>query len=632
MRHPHKLTLWLCLLFIGSFAHSADRPNFVFIVSEDNSIHYLDHFFPGGAKTPAIEALAAQGLTFDRAYSNAPVCSTARTTLATGCYGPRIGTQYHRRYEKAQLPADVKLWHTYLQQAGYHTTNRSKQDYNVEPVTGWDKSAGDAHWRDRAEGQPFFHMASHGDSHEGRLHFSQESYESDKTTHDPAEVQLADYFPDTDLFRYTHARYLDCMLTIDGIVANTVAQLEADGVLEDTFVFYFGDHGGVLPRGKGYPYESGVHVPLVVRIPENFKHLVDGQRGDRVGGYVSFIDFGPTVLHLAGVPGSSAVDGTPFLGDGITMEQVNARDEVFCYADRFDEKYDLIRSLHKGKYHYLRCYQNWLPDGLQNNYRYKMLAYEEWRQLYQAGELDEVRSQFHRGKPVELLFDIEADPHEVKNLADDPAHAETLAIMRQRLNTRVKALPDLSFYPESQLVSQAMADPVAYGQKHKAAIARYVDIADLATRPFAEAKAGLQAALTSTDAIARYWGCMVCSSFGEQAAALAPMAEGLLSDESEVVRLRAAEAVGLCAGGDAITPIVELINSTADAVVATEALNSLVYFVDCHPSGKDFDAAALAPQAEGADIPRRVPYLKGEDLFPPKKKKKKEPVKAKKNK
>ena len=169
--------------------------------------------------------------------------------------------------------------------------------------------------------------------------------DNQKTIHDPAKVKLAPYFPDTPTFRYTHARYLDRIQTIDQQIGAVVKNLEEDGLLEDTFVFYFGDHGGVLPRGKGYAYESGLHVPLVVRIPENFKHLTDHKRGTRTDGFVSFIDFGPTVLNLAGIKANPLCDGKAFLGKGTSIEELATRNETFGYADRFDEKYDLVRFL-----------------------------------------------------------------------------------------------------------------------------------------------------------------------------------------------------------------------------------------------------------------------------------------------
>ncbi len=603
-----------------AFSTAAEnKPNVVWIVSEDNSIHYLKHFFPGGAAAPAIEKLAAHGLTFDHAFSNGAVCSVARTTLATACYGSRIGTQYHRRYSMAPMPDGLRMFPAYLRDAGYYTTNNSKTDYNATPGDAvWDDSSGQASWRNRSDkSQPFFHMASHSESHEGRLHFSREAFENEKTQHDPAGVQLADYFPDTPLFRYTHARYLDCMSTIDDIVADTVARLEADGLLEDTFIFYFGDHGGVLPRGKGYIYESGLHVPLVVRVPENFKHLVDRKLGSRIDGHVEFVDFGPTVLQLAGVDIPEQVDGRPFLGAGISAAEVDARDQSFGYADRFDEKYEFIRSLRKGRFQYIRHYQPWLPDGLQNNYRYKMLAFAEWRELFNAGKLSDPQAQFFHAKPIELLFDCEADPHQVKNLAADPAHARTLVDLRERLTAKLKALPDLSFYPESEMLSSAMDNPVAFGQQHRAQIAALIDTANLALQPFTDARPAIEKALASDQPMQRYWATMTCSAFGKAAAELTAQVEPLLSDDSEMVRVRAAEFLGMLGKIDPQTELRKIINTTTNPVVATEALNSVVYFQDCADPAYPIEVASLKPGVEGGDIDDRLNYLKG-DPYPPK--------------
>lgn len=604
---------------LGSIGAAADRPNVVWIVSEDNSIHYLNHFFEGGATTPNIEALAAEGLTFNHAFSNAPVCSVARTTLATGCYGPRIGTQFHRRYAMVPMPEGLRMFPAYLRDAGYYTTNNSKTDYNAIPSKDvWDESSNTASWRNRTEaGQPFFHMQSHSESHEGSLHFGQQVYENEKTETDPASVQLADYFPDTPLFRYTHARYHDRIRAIDDIVGDTVAKLDEDGLLEETFIFYFGDHGGVLPRGKGYIYESGLHVPLVVRIPENFKHLVDGEKGDRVDGFVSFIDFGPTVLNLAGVDVPAEVDGRPFLGRGVTMEAVNKRDESFGYADRFDEKYDLIRSVRKGKFQYIRNYQPYLPDGLQNNYRYKMLAYEQWREKFLAGELSGVTSQFFETKPVEALYDVEADPHEVNNLAGNPQYASTLLELRERLQTIVKELPDLSFYPESYLVKNAFDNPVAFGQAHKGEIGQLVDTADLALLPFADAQPGIKSALASDDAMTRYWGAMVCSAFADQAIPMIDSVRPLLNDPSLVVRLRAAEFLGIVGEINPQATLIELVNTTTDPVVATEVLNSVVFFEDFFGDRFPVQRSDFNPRVDGGDLDDRLNYINGEP-YPPK--------------
>ncbi|MEZ5385536.1 MAG: sulfatase-like hydrolase/transferase [Prosthecobacter sp.] len=608
------MRLLAILLSLTVFAAAADRPNIVWIVSEDNSIHYLRHFFPGGAETPAIEALAAHGLTFDNAFSNAPVCSVARTTLATMCYGPRIGTQFHRRYKSPPLPDGVRMFPEYLRKAGYYTSNNSKTDYNAEAGKEvWDESSNKASWRNRSDAkQPFFHMQSHAQSHESSLHFNQQTYENVKTNHDPAKVQPGAHLPDTPLFRYTHARYLDNQQIIDGIVAETVANLEKDGLLEDTFIFYFGDHGGVLPRGKGYVYDTGLHVPLVVRVPENFKHLVEGADfGARVPGFVQFIDFGATTLQLAGVPLPQGIDGKAFLGQGISIKEVNQRDEAFGYANRMDEKYDFVRTLRKGKYQYIRSFEPWLPDGLHNNYRYKMLAYEEWRQLWKDGKLTGAPALFFEPKPVEMLFDCEADPWTVKNLANDPAHAATLQELRGRLQQQMRSMPDLSYYPESYLAANAMDNPVAFGQKHLDEIKQLADTADLMLVPFDEAKPGIEAALKSDVPMQRYLGAMVCTAFGKQAALLADLARPLLDDSSEIVRVRALEFLGSIGEMNPQPALTALVNQTSDPVLAVEALNSVVWFKD-HFDGKyPVQRSDFHPAKNGGDIDDRLNYING---------------------
>lgn len=611
---------WTTATLVGA---EAKKPNIVWIVSEDNSIHYLKHFFPSGTTAPNIEALASQGLTFDHAYSNAPVCSVARTTLATGCYGPRIGTQFHRRYQLAPMPSGLKMFPGLLRDAGYYTSNNSKKDYNAIEGDGiWDQSSGKASWRNRpSQSTPFFHMQSHAQSHEGSLHFREDVFLNVKTDTDPDSVQLADYHPDTSLFRYTQAHYLDRMKVIDQIVGETVKKLEEDGLLDDTFIFYFGDHGGVLPKSKGYLTDAGVHVPLVVRIPKNFRHLAPTENHQRIDGFVSFIDFGPTVLNLAGVPVPQQMDGTPFLGENVTIEEVNSRQESFSYADRFDEKYDFVRSVHAGKYQYIRSYQPYLPDGLNNNYRYKNLAYAQWRDLFNAGKLSGPPLTFFLPKPIEALFDCDADPHQVVNLAASPQHQELLRKMREKLNTQLKGMPDLSFYPESYLVENAMTDPVAFGKKHQTEINELIALADLALSPSMTEpiKQRLTEAMQSDNAMHRYWSLMACAAMGEKAKTLQKAASALLEDPQEIVRIRAAEFLGIIHAANPQTTLVNVVNTTQNPIVATEALNAVVLFRDFYSGQYPVSRQDFHPVVNGADMDDRLNYING-NPYPPKKK------------
>ncbi|MDG2254523.1 MAG: sulfatase-like hydrolase/transferase [Opitutaceae bacterium] len=542
MRNILSISLFLFSLALGA----ADRPNVVWIVSEDNSKHWLRLYEEGGAPMPRIEKLAERGLVFQNAFSNAPVCSVARSTLISGSYAPRIGAQYHRRAALAPMPDGVRMFPHYLREAGYYTTNNSKTDYNLNDKGMWDESSNKATYRNRKSGQPFFHVQNFGATHEGQLHFSKESMANDRTITDPNSITVFPYHPNTPTFRYTYARYQDYHRKVDAEMGVFLDRLKADGLDENTIVFYYGDHGGVLPRGKGYAYESGLNVPLVVYAPEKWKHLLPEKAGSTVNGFVSFVDFGPTVLNLAGVTVPDAMDGRPFLGNGIDAKGLASRDEAFGYADRFDEKYDLVRTLRKGKFKYMRNYQPFNFDGLFNEYRYRMLAYKDWKAQFDAGALNAAQRQFFEARPAESLYDIESDPHEVNDLASDPNYASVLKVLRQRLTAKVKSLPDLSFLPEPVMLKDAMNNPVAYGQENKKRIAKLIDTANLSLLSFGKAKKGIANALASDDPVARYWGLIACSSFGKEASSFTKTAKALAaSDGDNLVRVRAAEFLAL---------------------------------------------------------------------------------------
>ena len=622
MRH---ITHYLLALLLCGAATAAEKPNFVWIISEDNSHHYLEHFFPGGAPTPNIVEMAKHGITFDHAFSNAPVCSVARTTLITGCYAPRTGTQYHRRSAMAPMPGGIRMFPAYLRDAGYYTTNNSKEDYNaIKGKDVWDESSRKASWRNRGDGQPFFHKVSYGQSHESSLHFSQQQMDSQTTKTDPASIALPPYHPDTPTFRYTHARYRDNIRTIDGLVGKVLAELEAAGELENTFVFYFGDHGGVLPRGKGYAFESGLHIPLVVRVPENFKHLVDAKNGSRAKGFVSFIDFGPTLLKLAGAKLPAGIDGEPFLGEGVRWDEIEKRDTAFGYADRFDEKYDLVRTARKGKFTYQRNFQPFNFDSLQNDYRYKMIAYREWRDLFGAGKLDAAQSQFHLPRAAEALYDIERDPHEVNNLATDPKYADKLAEMRDLLTAHLKRTNDLSFYPEPYMVENAMGDPAGFGKANSAEIAGLIDLANLQLSELAEGgnSEQLTKALASDSTWQRYWACIVATSHGDQLPGefLPKIRQLAEEDPDPLVRTRAAEFLGLTGQGDPRPAILSALKMSTSRVATNLILNSATLLQDGKPGYKFEIGPGDVNQRGDRYVDARIAYLSGKPS-PPKRKK-----------
>jgi hypothetical protein len=306
------------------------------------------------------------------------------------------------------------------------------------------------------------------------------------------------------------------------------------------------------------------------------------------------------------------VDGLPFLGEGVDISEVNSRDEAFGYADRFDEKYDLVRTLRKGRFEYVRSYQPFNFNGLQNNYRYKMLAYAEWRDLYRVGRLNAVQRRFFERRPPEALYDIENDPYETKNLAGDPAHAKTLADLRRRLTKIVKELPDLSLYPESMLIEEAFKSPVTFGRTHQDATARLVDIADLCLLPFTEAREGIEAALESRNPWERYWGLIACSSHGEAAKGFTEKARIVAANDPELlVRVRAAEFLGLLGAGAPRPTLMGALKKTQSGVEAALILNTLVLLRDGKPGYKfSVTAEDINPVARNSiQVQRRLAYL-----------------------
>jgi hypothetical protein len=370
-------------------------------------------------------------------------------------------------------------------------------------------------------------------------------------------------------------------MKVDAEMGKFLKQLEEDGLMDDTIIFYYGDHGGVLPGSKGYIYETGIHVPMVVYVPEKWRHLMPAKAGSRVDGFVQFIDLGPTVLNLAGLKVPKQMDGKPFLGKGVELEELNSRDTAFSYADRFDEKYDHVRAIRKGKFKYMRNYQPFNVDGLQNNYRYKMLAYEEWRDLYKAGKLTPEQAQFFEPRPAEALFDLEADPFETRNLAKKSDYEAVLQEMRKLMKQRVRQLPDLSFIPEPVLYAEAAKNPVAYGKENRKRIGQLANVADLNIRTIRNVHVGLNKALSSEDPLKRYWGMIVCSSFGKEAASYADKARELAkSDPDNLVRMRAAEFLGLIGAEDPRPVLIDCLKKSKTHEEAAFILNTITLLHD----------------------------------------------------
>lgn len=447
-----RLLALAALLSPAYSSDAADRPNILWLTAEDISPS-LGCYGDPLAKTPTLDALAASGVRYDKAYTHAPVCAVVRSGVITGVYPVSIGTHHMRR--RVDPPPHVRCFTEYLREAGYYCTNRSKEDYNFEPPeTAWDASSNKAHWRNRPDDeQPFFAVFNHTGTHESRVRGDEPAYSkairpvpADDLV-DSADVVVAPYHPDTPAVREVYAKLYNTVAALDLWVAEHLQQLEEAGVADDTIVVFWSDHGVSLPRGKRWLYESGVRVPLIVRVPEKWKPLADAPQ-ESTDELVSSIDFAPTMLRLAGLGVPEHMQGRAFLGPDRGRE----RQSVFLHRDRMDERYDMSRAIVTKRYKYIRNFHHWRPWAQHLEYAERSPVLQEMRRLKAAGELTPAQAAWLADrKPVEELYDLEQDPDELTNLSADAAQAQRLAEFRKRVEDEMLKLRDLGIVPEGEL-------------------------------------------------------------------------------------------------------------------------------------------------------------------------------------
>ena len=403
--------LAICLLPVAFTIQAEEtvKPNILWIVSEDNS-PWLGSYGDEVATTPRLDALASESIRYTRAYSNAPVCAPSRAALITGAYPIAFGTEHMRSSFK--LPQSIRFYPEFLRDAGYYTSNNSKKDYNTQDrPQAWNESSRQASYHNRGEGQPFFHIFNLGITHESSLHRG-----SVAQNHDPADMELMPYHPDTPEARNDYAVYYDRLQDLDGEVGQILDQLEADGLADSTIVFYYSDHGGAVGGTKRFLAESGLHVPLMIRVPEKFHHLVGREPIGTEDRPVSFVDLPPTLLQLAGLE-------VPAQMVGASVLQPAENGYVFAYGGRMDERRNLVRSVSDGQYRYTRNYLPHRPYGRRLEFLWRAPLTQSWAAEYEAGNLDAARSAFFEQREAEELYDISSDPYGLVNLAGNPEHA-----------------------------------------------------------------------------------------------------------------------------------------------------------------------------------------------------------------
>ncbi len=419
-------------------------PNIVWLTAEDMGPQLGCYGYPL-VRTPNLDRLASEGARFTRGFMTAPVCSPSRSAFNTGMYQTTIGAHHHRshRGDGYRLPEGVRLITDHLRAQGYFAANvksaapgvtgTGKTDFNFAAKKPYD---GDD-WSQRRSGQPFFAHVNFRESHKGPA-FPEARQQRELV--DPAKVPLPPYYPDHPVVRDEFANYLDAIDLLDTKIGKVLKRLEEEGLVENTAVFFFGDNGRCLIRGKQWLYDAGIHVPLMVRWPGGIKP------GTVVEDPVSSIDLTATALWLAGLERPEKMQGQVMFGP-----QARPRDCIFAARDRCDMTVDRIRCVRTRHYKYIRNFMPERPYTQHNDYiesNYPTLAV--MKQLHAEGKLNATQALFMQPrKPEEELYDLLADPHEVNNLAGSAQHQGILRELREKLERWIEETNDQGRFPES---------------------------------------------------------------------------------------------------------------------------------------------------------------------------------------
>ena len=470
----------------NGIVNTINKPNILWLVTEDMGA-YIPPFGDNTVKTPNLTRLAKEGVIYPNLYSTSGVCAPSRAAIATGMYPSSIGANHMRttsnteatglpKYE-AVPPAQVKMISELMRVNGYYCTNNYKTDYQFKaPVTAWDESSKYAHWRNRDKNQPFFAVFNFTETHESGLfepygfrqvetrhyHAGDRTYEwkknglpdsknripeSENPVHIPKDTKFVvpPYLVDNDITQRDMWKLYNNIAEMDKQVGAILKQLEDDGLLENTIIFFYGDHGGPLPREKRLIYDSGLNTPMIVRFPNKAKA---GTKDDKL---VSFVDFAPTLLSLINQQPKTYMQGQAFLGN----YKKEDRKYIHAAADRFDAERDVIRAVRDPQFKYIRNYMPQKGYYLPITYREKIPAMQELLRLRDAGNLNDIQMQWFRGeKPKEELFDCKNDPYELNNLANNPEYKDKLIELRKEMDTWLLNIKDDPTLPEDKLVEK----------------------------------------------------------------------------------------------------------------------------------------------------------------------------------
>ncbi len=599
-----------------------ERPNILWLVSEDNSPETIGVYGDPAARTPNIDRLAENGLVYRHAFANSPVCSVARSNLISGMHAPTLGL--HLMRSQIEVPDYIEniFYPILLQEAGYYTTNNAeidpftnnaKTDYNVpEPHDRfWDETSPQAHYKNREPGQPFFAVFNNHDPHESRMFLD---VMAEEPVTNPEDIQLPPYHPDIPEIRRSWAHYYDLNSRMDEWVGEMLEELEEEDLAENTIVMYFSDHGGVLPRSKRFLYHTGTAAALVAWFPEKWQHLAPAEPGSTLDRLVSFVDFPPTLMSLAGIDIPEYYEGRPFMGE--TIEPPG--ETVFLYKDRMAQRFDIQRGVFDGEYRYIRDYMPHRPNGQYSHYPFRMQSMQAWYRHWANDKTTPEQSRFWLPQPAEELYHTAEDPWEIHNLAQDPAYADKLSELREANRRHILQTNDAGFIPED-MFDNLRGDQTLYEYtlSEDYPVERVLDVAEAASFRNPEFLPELTDAMHDPYPPVRFWGAMGCVILGYDAMSARSELEALLDDEYASIRATAAEAIARMGGMNRAVETLGTMLTSTDADELLYAVNALAALeVDeqyqepllkqLRPIAEDAEREIHGPFNFHRQLPRRV--------------------------
>lgn len=582
-----------------------ERPNILWVTFEDTSSYEFGCYGNKDVHTPNADSLAAQGIQFMNAWSVAPQSSPARSSLITGCYAPTYGMDVHP--VSYDTPADI-FFPQRLREAGYYCTNNSKTHYNStnNNKACWDECTKTASYNSpkRGKDQPFFAVFNTVTSHMGRIRTFHTDGRRDYTKEGiyTELLTLPSYVPDLPEVRSDYAGHLEAVQDVDTWLGFFLKDLKDKGLDDNTIIFFFSDHGGCVPRGKGYLYESGLKVPLIAYFPEKWKHLANGKSG-KDNSLVNFTDLGPTVLSLAGVKPTKNMQGKAIFGEYASKEE---RKVQFAFAANQLHHFMPVRAVTDGHIKYMRSYIPYRQFALRNYYQWGMPSNKAWDKLVLGNHnTNPDWALTFDAHPAEMLFDLDKDPGELHDLSSSPEYAEVLAKMRNELSNHIRNTHDLGFFLPTSRTGHVLYDVVRkdkYPMEELYKLVEAAGIGDVASLPLFEK------AIASSHRDIRFWGAVGYAELAhkKQISQCPQALADLLKDEDPYVASEAAYAVTYL--GKPQEGIARLINPAKeeDRKIGYSSLEC----ISLDPAMRDYIRQFLPQLKEAAET---LPRKKNED-------------------